>query len=128
MPELTDKMVSSSVVDAAVEPQPIDPADIVSGSPDAATVVLRMSDDGTQAIGVWHCTPGVFYLPHDMAESLTLIEGRVTVTPDGGEPSELGPGDTAFFPAGNRVLWDVHETIRKSWHLYDPTGEHLSGS
>jgi uncharacterized cupin superfamily protein len=63
-----------------------------------------------------------------MAETLTLIEGRVTVTPEGGEPVELGPGDTAFFPAGNRVLWDVHETIRKSWHLHDPTREYLSGS
>ena len=52
-----------------------------------------------------------------------MVEGRVTVTPEGGEPTELGPGDTAFFPAGTRVLWEVHETLRKSWHIYDADGD-----
>jgi Predicted enzyme of the cupin superfamily len=27
-----------------------------------------------------------------------ILSGRMTVTPDGGEPAEIGPGDTAVFP------------------------------
>ena len=82
---------------------------------------------GSYNNGIWECTPGCFYLPHNYEETVTIISGRVTVTPEGGAATELGPGDTAFFPAGARVLWDVHETLRKSWHIYDAEGTLFSG-
>ena len=115
-------VIKDSVTKASLGPAPIDPADIVAGEPEGSTVMLRQSDDKTLQNGVWHCTPGTFYLPHNYEETITVVEGRVTVTPEGGEPIELGPGDTAFFPAGTRVLWEVHETLRKSWHIYDADG------
>ncbi len=42
-----------------------------------------------------------------------VLSGRVTSTPDGGEPQELRPGDTAEFPRGWAGTWLIHETIRK---------------
>jgi uncharacterized cupin superfamily protein len=115
-------VVAESVMNAPLGPAPIPDEDIVAGEPKGSTAVLRSSDDKRLNNGVWECTPGKFYLPHNYEETVTVISGRVTVTPEGGEPLELGPGDTAFFPAGTRVLWEVHETLRKSWHIYDSDG------
>jgi uncharacterized protein len=121
-------VVAASVMGAALGPAPIPDEDVVEGEPRGSTVVLRSSEDKRLNNGVWECTPGKFYLPHNYEETVTVISGRVTVTPEGGEPVELGPGDTAFFPAGTRVLWEVHETLRKAWHIYDSGGTLFAGS
>lgn len=122
MSETADGVIAQSVMKAPLGPAPIPDEDIVEGDPKGSTVVLRSSEDKRLNNGVWECTPGKFYLPHNYEETVTIISGRVTVTPEGGEPVELGPGDTAFFPAGTRVLWEVHETLRKSWQIYDADG------
>jgi uncharacterized protein len=114
--------VKESVSQAHLDPAPLDPADVVDGEPQAASTILRQSEDLTLQNGIWECTPGTFYLPHNYEEQVTVLKGRVTVTPEGGEPVELEAGDTAFFEAGTRVLWEVHDTVRKSWHIYDETG------
>ena len=36
----------------------------------------------------------------------------------GGEPTEIGPGDTAVFPRGWAGTWQIHETIRKLYVLF----------
>jgi hypothetical protein len=110
-----------AVTDAAVEAAPIPPENIVSGEPEGSVTVLWTSEDGTLNNGVWHCTPGAFYLDHP-DETVAFIEGRATVTPEGGEPVEIKAGDVGFFPAGTRVLWEVHETVRKAFHNHDASG------
>ena len=42
----------------------------------------------------------------------------MTVTPDGGAPLDIGPGDCAVFPRGWRGTWQIHQTIRKLYVLY----------
>jgi uncharacterized cupin superfamily protein len=113
-----------SVRDAAVDPSPIPAEDIVSGAPEASVALLWRNDDGTLFNGVWQCTPGTFFLDH-ADETVTFLEGRATITPDGGEPLELSAGDTAFFPDGTRALWEVHEAVCKAFHNHDPAGRLL---
>ena len=36
----------------------------------------------------------------------------------GGEPTDIGPGDTAVFPRGWAGTWQIHETIRKLYVLF----------
>lgn len=120
------RILKLSVVDAPLEAAPIPAEDIVSGSPEASVTLLWRNAEGTLFNGVWHCTPGTFYLDHP-DESVAFIEGRATVTPEGGEPVELTAGDTGFFPNGTRVLWEVHETVRKAFHNHDPVGRLLAG-
>jgi uncharacterized cupin superfamily protein len=112
------------VATAPVEPGPIPAEDVVSGDPQASAVVLWRNEEGTLFNGVWHCTPGSFYLDH-ADETVAFIEGHATVTPEGGEPVEIKAGDTAFFKDGTRVLWEVHETVRKAFHNHDPSGRLL---
>lgn len=112
------RVAKLSVARAPVQPAPIPAKDIVYGKPEASVALLWRNEAGTLFNGVWHCTPGGFYLDH-ADETVAFIEGRATVTPDGGEPVELTAGDTGFFPAGTRVLWEVHETVRKAFHNHD---------
>ncbi|ADB49069.1 cupin domain-containing protein [Conexibacter woesei] len=120
------RVLHVSVVDAPLEPAPIPAQDIVSGAPEAFVTLLWRNEEGTLFNGVWHCTPGTFYLDHP-DETVAFIEGRATVTPEGGEPVELTAGDAGFFPNGTRVLWEVHETVRKAFHNHDPNGRLLAG-
>jgi uncharacterized protein len=74
--------------------------------------------DGDQEVGVWECTPGPSYWILETHEAVHILSGRMTVTPDGGHPLEIGPGDCAVFPRGWRGTWQIHETIRKLYVLY----------
>ncbi len=122
-----DEIGKLSISRAAVEPAPIPDDDIVSGTPQASVAILWRNREGTLFNGVWHCTPGTFYLEH-ADETVAFIEGRATITPEGGEPIEVSAGETAFFPDGTRALWEVHETVRKAFHNHDPAGRLLGDS
>jgi len=37
-----------------------------------------------------------------------LLEGEVTVRPEGGEPINLSAGALVTFPAGMNCRWEVH--------------------
>jgi uncharacterized cupin superfamily protein len=110
-----------SVVNAQLEPLPAAPEDIVSGDPQQRFTILWSSDDKKLYNGIWHCTPGVFYMEHP-DETITLLEGRATVTFPDGDTFEVKAGDMGFIPAGTRAKWEVHETVRKSFHCHDATG------
>jgi len=121
MAQQTIQMVKESVTEAKLDPLPIDPSQVISGDPQATAKLLWISDDHKLCNGIWECTPGVFDWSH-ADETATVISGRVTVTPEGGEPVELGPGDVAFWPEGTKTRWEVHETVRKSFHLHASEG------
>jgi uncharacterized cupin superfamily protein len=124
---MTAAIVKYPVRDAPMEPAPIPAEDIISGAPESTMAILWRSDDGKLYNGVWHCTPGVFMLSSP-AETICLIEGDVTITPEGGEPITIGAGDIAFIPEGTRARWEVRETVRKGFHSHDSTGTLLDGS
>ncbi len=125
-PQVAPTVVKLPIAEAPVEPAPIAAEDVVSGEPQASVAMLWRNEQGTLFNGVWHCTPGAFYLDH-ADETVAFIEGRATVTPEGGDPVELRAGDTGFFPDGTRVLWEVHETVRKAFHNHDPAARLLAG-
>jgi uncharacterized protein len=79
---------------------------------------VTLWSDGDQEVGVWECTPGPSYWTLETHEAIYILAGRMTVTPDGGAPQEVGPGDCAVFPRGWRGTWQIHETIRKLYVIY----------
>lgn len=126
MTSVTQAPVKHRVVDAPVESVAIPEQDVISGNPESSWVLLWRSADGTLYNGVWYCTPGVFMLTHP-GETICVVEGRATITPEGGEPLQVGPGDVAFIPEGTVARWEVHETIKKAFHSHDSTGTMLGG-
>jgi uncharacterized protein len=111
----------ASVSTAQLDPWPIPADQIVDGDPQASGTIIWRSEDGTLASGIWECTPGTFDWNH-ADETLCLVSGRVTVTPEGGEAFDIVPGDTVFFPEGTRTRWNVTEKLRKAFHLHAAGG------
>lgn len=65
--------------------------------------------------GVWECSPGVWRRQVLSAELCHFVSGHAFFTPEGGEQFEIKAGDAVFFPPNSRGVWDVRETIRKSY-------------
>ena len=86
--------------------------------PEMSTAGIEVWADGDASGGVWECTPGPSHWTLDTHEVIHLVAGRMTVTPDSGEPAELGAGDTAVFPKGWSGSWDIHETVRKVYAIF----------
>jgi uncharacterized cupin superfamily protein len=63
-----------------------------------------------QSLGVtswptWGRGVSTFPWSYDEQETCLLLEGEVTVTPDGGEPVRFGAGDLVVFDAGLSCTW-----------------------
>lgn len=72
--------------------------------------------DGVET-GIWECTPGRWRRQIVQQEFCHFIQGRCTFTPDGGEPMEIQAGDALMLPANSTGVWDVQETVRKTYVL-----------
>jgi uncharacterized cupin superfamily protein len=112
----TPTIAKAHVSTAQLDPWPIPREQVIDGDPRASGVILWKSDDGTLANGIWECTPGTFSWVH-ANETLCLVEGHVTVTPENGEPFDISPGDIVFFPEGTKTQWHVTEKLRKGFQL-----------
>ncbi len=74
--------------------------------------------DGEMSAGIWECTPGPSHWTLETNEVIHLVAGRMTVTPDGGQPAEITPGSVAVFPKGWTGSWQIHETVRKVYAIF----------
>ena len=90
----------------------------------AETIRVTRSPEARQlaALGVnrwpiWSCEASRFPWTYDEPETCLILEGDVTVTPDGGEPVRFGAGDLVVFAAGLRCTWEVHQAVRKHYRF-----------
>ncbi|MCK7622026.1 cupin domain-containing protein [Streptomyces sp. RS10V-4] len=104
------------LADADLEPEPLDPEQIVSGDPVVTGKVLWESPDGRQIRGIWQITPGVV-TDTEANELFVVVSGRATIEVEGGQVLEVGPGDACVLREGDRTRWTVHETLRKAYHI-----------
>jgi hypothetical protein len=93
------------------------PLDEATGAP-MATSGIEVWTDGEQSSGIWECTPGPSRWTLETNEVIHLVAGRMTVTPDGGDSTELTAGSVAVFPRGWTGTWDIHETVRKIYAIF----------
>lgn len=80
------------------------------------------SPDKLQQLGVydwpiWEKEVSAFPWTYDSSETCYLLQGRITVTPDHGEPVSLQAGDLVTFPVGMKCYWEVHEAVRKHYQF-----------
>lgn len=64
---------------------------------------------------IWTKEVSTFAWTYDSKEVCYLLEGEVTVTPDGGAPVRLRPGDLVTFPKGLKCTWNIREAVRKHY-------------
>lgn len=105
-----------NVPDAELEPEPLDPEQIVSGTPEVTGKVVWESADGRQLRGIWQITPGVV-TDTEADELFVVVSGSATIEVEDGPTLTVGPGDMAVLRAGDRTRWTVHETLRKAYAI-----------
>ncbi|MFI2436338.1 cupin domain-containing protein [Streptomyces sp. NPDC018693] len=102
------------IADAELEPEPLDPAQILSGPPEVTGKVVGESADGSQVRGVWQITPGVV-TDTEVDELFVVSSGSAIIQVEDGPTFTVGPGDLAVLRAGDRTTWTVRETLRKAY-------------
>jgi uncharacterized cupin superfamily protein len=102
-----------TAADAELEPDPLDPDQVIKGDPQTSSAVIATSSGGES--GVWRCTPGTFS-DVEADETFVVLEGRATIEWDGGH-LDVGPGDVCALAAGTETVWTVHETILKGFRI-----------
>lgn len=86
---------------------------VTAGTPTMKTWVLHNAADGTMMAGYWEATPGTYHATYTAYEFVHMIAGRITITPDGGSPVEVGAGDAFVVEKDFKGTWEIHETVRK---------------
>ena len=65
----------------------------------------------------WEKEASSFPWTYGDKETCYLLEGEVTVTPEGGEPVSFGAGDLVTFPAGMSCYWDIKVAVKKHYNF-----------
>ena len=89
---------------------------LLHGEPRASGRIDLAADDGRRTLGIWRCTPGVYDCTEQADELQVILEGRVRLVEADGSEHMLGPGDTVFTREGERLVWDVRETVTKVFY------------
>ena len=76
-------------------------------------LAVDLAGAGNNRSGLWECAPGRFERQLAQAEVMHILAGACSFTPTGGEPLDMGAGDTLFFPARTTGVWHITETVRK---------------
>ena len=87
---------------------------ILEGDPRQSIRVDHGAPDADHMVGLWRCTPGTFEVPSaPQNELMTIISGHVAVGLDDEAPMELVQGESVYIQKGQKVYFDIKETITK---------------
>ena len=86
--------------------------EILEGTPDARGLFTAESEDGGASAGFWACDVGRYEFVFDYDEFIYLIDGEMTVRL-GDKTWPMRAGDTAHFPQGVTVIWEVTRRVTK---------------
>lgn len=65
--------------------------------------------------GIWECTPDAGGGRSSSRSSATSCKAAAPSLPDGGETIRIEAGDALLLPENSLGVWDVQETVRKSY-------------
>jgi len=84
------------------------------------TIEHNPSQEHLEELGVsdwpiWEKEVSEFSIDFDETETAYILEGEIIVTPVGGEPVHIVPGDLVVFSEGLDSLWQVIKPLRKHY-------------
>lgn len=77
----------------------------------------RLADLGVIRWPIWEKEVSEFPWQYAGEEICYFLEGRVIVTPEGGEPVAMGRGDLVTFADGLACHWQILEPVRKHYQI-----------
>lgn len=75
----------------------------------------RLNQLGITKWPIWKKEASKFPWTYDNQETCYFLEGDVNVTPEGGQPVEMGKGDLVTFPAGMSCTWEIKRDVKKHY-------------
>ena len=97
-----------------------DPEKCLRGQPRQKTWHHFTSDDEKFFAGIWEASPGCWKINYTENEFCQILAGRSVLRDSSGNEHELKAGDNFTIPAGFSGEWDVLETTRKIYVIYQP--------
>jgi len=92
----------------------------VSGRPLQRTWHHYTSEDGKFFAGIWEAEPGCWAVDYTENEFCQILSGRSILRDVHGGEQVLKTGDNFTIPRGFRGQWEVLETTRKIYVIYQP--------
>ncbi len=85
-------------------------------------VIRNPSKEQLEKLGVsdwpiWTKEASEFPWSYDESETCYFLEGDVVVTPEAGEPVEVGKGDLVTFPQGMSCTWKIRRDVKKHYRF-----------
>lgn len=77
----------------------------------------KLASLGVSRWPTWSKEVSTFPWSFGSQEIAYILEGEVTVTPNGGEPVSFAAGDLVTFPSGMSCTWQVKKALRKHYQL-----------
>lgn len=93
---------------------------LVTGQPQQAVGNAYSTQDDRFHCGVWEGGVGAWRVQYTEHEFCHLLSGRVRLHGDDGSEVLLEAGQSFVVPAGFTGLWEVLETARKLYAIYEP--------
>ena len=79
----------------------------------------RLAQLGVFDWSIWTKEVSEFPWSYDESETCYFLEGDVVVTPENGEPVEVGKGDLVTFPKGMSCTWKIRRDVKKHFIFGD---------
>lgn len=92
----------------------------VRGQPMQRTWHHFTSGDGKFFAGIWEAETGCWAVDYTENEFCRILAGRSILRDENGRERILQTGDNFTIPAGFRGQWEVLETTRKIYVIYQP--------
>jgi uncharacterized cupin superfamily protein len=73
----------------------------------------KLEELGVSEWSIWTKEASEFPWSYDDSETCYFLEGDVTVTPENGEPVQMGKGDLVTFPKGMSCTWKIRKDVKK---------------
>ncbi len=89
----------------------------IDGNPTMKTWIEYTSADGSMISGWWSATPGTYHATYAAPEYVHMIEGEITITPDGGRPVKIGPGDAFVVESDFSGTWVIEKEVFKHFTI-----------
>ena len=103
-----------------LQPDPIAPSWLISGSPIFRTAVFQHSLNWDTWSGIWECIgPATFVWQYSVDEVIYVLEGSADIEYLG-KKFTLHPGDSTRFVAGTIATWVVPDRVKKTFRIEKP--------
>lgn len=92
---------------------------LLVGNPKQSLWVHYTDPSGKFSTGIWQSEPGKWNISYTEEEFCQLLQGSSVITDADGNPVTVNPGDNFVIPRGFVGTWEVLETTRKIFVIYE---------